>query len=408
VRHINTRRTELFGLLVALSLGGAAFAGPANLQPAPAAAPAAAPVSTARQAATVVMITGRGMALSADGALRALVKGSPVFEGELLTTGPSTYLNLKFADQSMFLLRPNTRFQIEEFSYEAPAAATEPLAPARRTLTASVTPRRTEAAFFRLLKGGFRAVTGAVGKSDRERFRVVTPVATIGIRGTDFETRWCDRDCDDAGLAEQDGSHTYTHDGAVMIMVPEGSLAAGQVLPRAQDWPGYSGMTRLDLVPSALDAALFPVVAGITVIETDGNSGSATYLFGQSMRATDNNGNTNTVTRAGFGSSFGNSAAPNDPQRSASGILSNTLDRLGGGGNSGIAGNQQPGGAPPGQLLSTGGTPGGGGGQDDRTLRNILGTGSTPCTTNCVQITSVQGRSDVLGSNINPPGNCAT
>jgi hypothetical protein len=257
---MNKRSARSISLLIALSMGAQAFAGPATLQAAPVA------VTTVRQAATVaatvVMITGRGLALSADGSLRALVAGSPVFEGELVSTGPSTYLNLKFADQSLFLLRPNTRFQIEEFSHEPPAAAAEPLAlaPARRTLTASVTPPRTDTAFFRLLKGGFRAVTGAVGKSERERFRVATPVATIGIRGTDFETRWCDRDCDDAGLDEKDGLGAFVHDGGVEVTGSRPTPALGFVQSRA--WPGYSGMTRLEsLMPQTLDPSVAPLAS---------------------------------------------------------------------------------------------------------------------------------------------------
>ena len=40
--------------------------------------------------------------------------------------------------------------------------------------------------FFSLLKGGFRTVTGLIGKLRREQYRIDTAVATIGIRGTDY------------------------------------------------------------------------------------------------------------------------------------------------------------------------------------------------------------------------------
>jgi hypothetical protein len=285
---LNRLERMVIGLCAALCLCSGSLAGPATPLSVQSAAPGAAPGAAVRQAATVVMITGRGLALSADGSLRALVNGSPVFEGELVSTGPSTYLNLKFVDQSLFLLRPNTRFQIEEFSHAAPAA--EPLAPARRTLTASVTPPRTDTAFFRLLKGGFRAVTGAVGKTERERFRVATPVATIGIRGTDFETRWCATDCDDAGLHEQDGLHGYSHAGTIVVTTGDAAPALGALLERAGTWLGYSAMTRLDLAPQALDPAVLPLVAtvvnevrfdavsGTEIRENNGFSRQATVL----------------------------------------------------------------------------------------------------------------------------------
>jgi len=38
-----------------------------------------------------------------------------------------------------------------------------------------------------LLKGGFRSVTGLIGQLNRAGYRITTPSATIGIRGTDHE-----------------------------------------------------------------------------------------------------------------------------------------------------------------------------------------------------------------------------
>jgi hypothetical protein len=39
-----------------------------------------------------------------------------------------------------------------------------------------------------LFKGGFRAITGKIGKKNKVNYRITTPVTTIGIRGTDHET----------------------------------------------------------------------------------------------------------------------------------------------------------------------------------------------------------------------------
>lgn len=41
-------------------------------------------------------------------------------------------------------------------------------------------------ALFSILRGGLRALTGALSSRNRESFKLATPVATIGIRGTDF------------------------------------------------------------------------------------------------------------------------------------------------------------------------------------------------------------------------------
>jgi hypothetical protein len=45
------------------------------------------------------------------------------------------------------------------------------------------------------VRGGFRAISGLIGKVDRQAYRVATPAATIGIRGTDYEVQLCTTDC---------------------------------------------------------------------------------------------------------------------------------------------------------------------------------------------------------------------
>jgi hypothetical protein len=44
----------------------------------------------------------------------------------------------------------------------------------------------SERGFLSLLKGGFRTVTGLIGKRNKANYQVNTPTATIGIRGTEF------------------------------------------------------------------------------------------------------------------------------------------------------------------------------------------------------------------------------
>lgn len=100
------------------------------------------------------------------------------------------------------------------------------------------------------------------------------------------------------------------------------------------------------------------ISGGITMVETNGQNTSGTFLFGQGMTATDTNGNTQTVTRAGFGTSFGSGQSPSASQRIPVNQLNDQLGRLESTPNNN-PGNQQPSGAPPGQLVSTGNAPGG-------------------------------------------------
>lgn len=185
----------------------------------------AASAEAAASAGSVTLLTGRGTASSADGTIRALAKGADVFAGEVINTGPNSYANLRFRDGSFILLRPNSRFQIEQYEYQGetvPAStkttrASRPDPAAATTSTASATgDQDVGRAFFRLLKGGFRAVTGLVGKVDRNAYRVATPVATIGIRGTDYVVVLCDLACN--------------ADPVIANNLPAGSAPAGGVV----------------------------------------------------------------------------------------------------------------------------------------------------------------------------------
>ncbi len=166
----------------------------------------------ATTAGEITLATGLATATSRDGSVRNITKGGNVYSGEFISTGPNSYLNIKFRDGGLMLLRPNTRFQIEQFEYasqskpaeapqaqqskpaeaspQVPEATPELLAP-----KAAVSAPARQRAFFRLLKGGLRTVTGLIGHGNAGAYQLKTPTATIGIRGTDYQTWICDLAC---------------------------------------------------------------------------------------------------------------------------------------------------------------------------------------------------------------------
>lgn len=111
---------------------------------------------------------------------RLLGKGIALHEGETLNTGSSGFAVIKLEDGSRMTLRPNTTFKIEQVD-------TRP---------------GNENAVLRLFRGGFRAVTGFISKRNPDAFKVNTSIATIGIRGTDFDARLCEQtECDEENRA---------------------------------------------------------------------------------------------------------------------------------------------------------------------------------------------------------------
>ncbi len=172
----------------------------------------------ATPAANVTLVTGRGTASATVGGIRTLAKGDAVYSGEIVHSSANSYVDLKFSDGGYFLLRPNSRFQVVDFanhsgsiaSPAAPVAPPAPAAPAAAPAPAAPPPATTAAplitaqqdtqngasrAFFSLLKGGFRSISGLIGKVNHDEYQVTTPVATIGIRGTDYLVVICDATC---------------------------------------------------------------------------------------------------------------------------------------------------------------------------------------------------------------------
>lgn len=121
----------------------------------------------AQAVGTVVNLNGPLLARKADGTVKVLAQKSEVHNGDTLVTEKNVYARIRFIDKSEVTLRPNSQFKIENFSFDE----TKPEA---------------DEAKFNLVKGGLRAVTGALGKRSQERVGFSTPTATIGIRGTTF------------------------------------------------------------------------------------------------------------------------------------------------------------------------------------------------------------------------------
>lgn len=118
-------------------------------------------------AGTVADLNGPLLAKKADGTVKVLSQKSLVEQGDLLVTEKETYARIKFLDNSEVTLRPGTQFKIDSFSFEQDKP-------------------QNDSALYSLIKGGLRAVSGAVGKRSRERTGLNTPAATIGIRGTTY------------------------------------------------------------------------------------------------------------------------------------------------------------------------------------------------------------------------------
>ncbi|MCD2515299.1 FecR family protein [Massilia sp. G4R7] len=117
------------------------------------------------------VIFAAGAAQVAD---KAGAEGTPVQEGELLSTGADGFLYVKTIDNGLFILRPNTKAKIVSYHVDAKNPANTRIK-------------------LELISGIARSKSGDAVKQARQNFRFNTPVAAIGVRGTDF-TVYTDQD----------------------------------------------------------------------------------------------------------------------------------------------------------------------------------------------------------------------
>jgi hypothetical protein len=162
-------------------------------------------VATGVQAAPTALVTHLSGILTvkrADGSTKMLSIKSEVLEGDLLTTAGETYARLKFVDGAEVVLRPSTQLKVAAYAF----AESKPEA---------------DSVVLNMLKGGMRAVTGLIGRRNRDSVSFKTATATIGIRGTHFGALSCNNDCGGvptvSGKPPENGLHLDVAAGAIVV-----------------------------------------------------------------------------------------------------------------------------------------------------------------------------------------------
>lgn len=120
-------------------------------------------VAHAGPAGRVVWVKGT-LTASGAGGTRSLARAAIFNEGDTLITDSSSQAQVVFADNSLMTFREGTRFRVDQ----------EKVTPSGGTSIAT------------LAEGGFRTITGSIASKTPDNYKIKTPVATIGVRGTEF------------------------------------------------------------------------------------------------------------------------------------------------------------------------------------------------------------------------------
>ena len=116
----------------------------------------------------VLFVNGEVKQLSSAGKSHLIKKGEAINEGDTLTSASAASAQIKMEDGGLIAMRSDTQLKFDQFNFNGQQDG-------------------TEKSLLSLVKGGFRAVTGLIGKVNKNNYQIHTPSAVIGIRGTDHE-----------------------------------------------------------------------------------------------------------------------------------------------------------------------------------------------------------------------------
>ena len=154
-------------------------------------------------AGTVQVLIGTARISQHSGQDRPALRGDNLYEGDTVATNANSNVQIRMIDDSIIWVRPDSRFKIERYQSNKHGAAKNEVA-------------------LRLISGTMRQVTGAIGKGAPADYKLSTPNATIGIRGTEFDASY---------LSPQAAAQANTAPGTQIQ-----SKTPGHIVPRTNSY----------------------------------------------------------------------------------------------------------------------------------------------------------------------------
>jgi len=115
----------------------------------------------------ITLVLGKADVRRADGAVVPATVGLSVHVSDLIETNARGHVHVRFVDNALVSVRPQSRLEILRYDYD-------PAHPA------------DSAVKMNLIEGETHAISGEAAKAARQNYRMNTPIAAIGVRGTDY------------------------------------------------------------------------------------------------------------------------------------------------------------------------------------------------------------------------------
>ena len=194
-------------------------------------------VSTSVQGAVgfIHFLNGEGRVILVNGGERAAEKGFQLNEGDTVVTAQGATMQLRMTDDGLIAVRPDTRLRIDTYRYAGREDG-------------------SERGILELVRGGFRTITGVIGRANKRNLLVRAPSATIGIRGTDHEIVHVPVAAPGETQLGIPGTYNKVNVGETFMETPSGRLDLG---PNQVGFAGLVagvGPVRLESVPTFMRA----------------------------------------------------------------------------------------------------------------------------------------------------------
>ncbi len=165
-------------------------------------------------AAGIAQFTAGDVNVRRGTAVVALAKGRDLESGDTVTTGPGARAQLRFTDGGLIALQPDSQFVITKYVDANDGAQ--------------------DSFLVNFARGSMRAITGLIGKRNRENYKVQTTTATVGIRGSGFSASY-NADGSLSVTAELDEIEVCTNSGCVRLTAGESCIVTSNDRPPVRD-----------------------------------------------------------------------------------------------------------------------------------------------------------------------------
>lgn len=182
---------------------------------------------------SVLNILGTAKIQKRTGQVAPAIRGDILYEGDTAWAEGGSNVQIRMVDGAMVWVRANSELKIEGYKSTDHGAA------------------KNESSL-RLISGSMRTVTGAIGKKNPDNYRLSTPNATIGVRGTEFDAVYVSAAAA-ASFRADSGTYHRVYQGSTQLRAGQQDLSVAEGQAVFVGASSGNAARRLTVIPDFLN-----------------------------------------------------------------------------------------------------------------------------------------------------------